>query len=446
MSASPENWMEENHTDTVSPKYQMNLMKNLPIILRVIGAGAVIFAMYSFLIKGWENGNDIFRYGLMLGHTALLAVVGIASSRWLKESKGARLLLALSLVSIPANFATLGSFIYSQTSSDLAGEIPVYMTWSLESLNTALFVTFSALVILLPVIILGFRVLAKSMSKNLTLLYIATNMALLIPVRDPHSIAFMVIVLLACFILFSKRMNQVHSSAKTFEGISALTLQLLPLMIIVGRSVWFYSVELFLLAAISLTGYMVLRHISILLKENKKTATTIDLISILPALSFGFSVGLALLDNAMLLSVFVLPLCALGSSVLIYEIGARNPNKENLFKSLSVLGFTLSVLWNQFDFASNASMWISILFGLFMILMGSKKQSRIIFISGGVMLLGGFGQQISGLVTQFDFSHWASMAVFGVVSIVIASTLESKNNKFKLRVNQWYKGISKWNG
>ena len=35
--------------------------------------------MYSFLAKGWQSGNDVFRYSLMLGHSAALALNYISS-------------------------------------------------------------------------------------------------------------------------------------------------------------------------------------------------------------------------------------------------------------------------------------------------------------------------------------------------------------------------------
>ena len=113
MNAQKDPWTEEVPPSRPQ-KPDFDLMKNLPAILRILGAGAVLIAMYSFLVKGWDNGDDMFRYFLMLGHTGALAAIGLASGYWLKESKGARLLLTLALISVPANFAILGAFLFSQ--------------------------------------------------------------------------------------------------------------------------------------------------------------------------------------------------------------------------------------------------------------------------------------------------------------------------------------------
>ncbi len=110
MNAQADGWSEQG---IVERPYRLasDLAGRLPTLLRILGAGALVVAMYSYLAKGWESGNDIFRYLLMLGHTGVLTAIGLASGHWLKESKGARLLLTLALVSVPANFAILGAFI-----------------------------------------------------------------------------------------------------------------------------------------------------------------------------------------------------------------------------------------------------------------------------------------------------------------------------------------------
>ena len=74
---------------------QSGWMQNLPDLLRILGAGALIIAMYGFLVRGWQSGNDVSRYLMLLGHTGLLSVIGLASGHWLKEAKSARLLVTL---------------------------------------------------------------------------------------------------------------------------------------------------------------------------------------------------------------------------------------------------------------------------------------------------------------------------------------------------------------
>ena len=216
MNQQQETWRESDYAKQGSES-QFDFMKNLPNLLRILGTAALLIAMYSFLVKGWQSGNDVFRYLLMLGHTGVLAAVGIASGHYLKESKGARLLLTLALVSVPANFAILGAFIFSQTAVVDVSHYPHYVAWSVDNLSTAIFTSGGALLALIPITLLGFTVLARSMSKQLSLLFLLSNAVLLLPIRDPHLVGLMVLGLTFISILFSHRASHENIAAKTHE-------------------------------------------------------------------------------------------------------------------------------------------------------------------------------------------------------------------------------------
>ena len=80
--------------------------------LRILGAAILLASMSLFLLQGWNEGNDIRRYLMLLAQTGLLTAAGFALSHGLKETKGARLFFGLALVSIPANFTILGALLY----------------------------------------------------------------------------------------------------------------------------------------------------------------------------------------------------------------------------------------------------------------------------------------------------------------------------------------------
>ena len=99
-------------------------VKYLPKLLRSLGAAAVLFSLYSFLFKGWEGSTDLIRYTMLLGHTLLLTILALGSGFFFREGKGPRLLMMLSLVSVPVNFAILGAFIASGTALAISPNIP----------------------------------------------------------------------------------------------------------------------------------------------------------------------------------------------------------------------------------------------------------------------------------------------------------------------------------
>ena len=140
---------------------------NLPRLLRSIGAVSLLAAISIFLLQGWENGNDVYRYLLLLGHTVGLVIIGFASGRWLGESKGARLLLMIALASVPANFAILGAFMYSQAPLDAFHVLyPSAAQWQVDSLNTALLVNVGGAVVLAAITLLGFMVLSRKSARS----------------------------------------------------------------------------------------------------------------------------------------------------------------------------------------------------------------------------------------------------------------------------------------
>jgi hypothetical protein len=139
-----------------------NQVFDLPRMLRSIGAISLLAAISIFLLQGWESGNDVNRYLLLLGHTVGLAIIGFASGHWLGESKGARLLLIIALASVPANFAILGAFMYEQASLDAVNAVyPSVAHWKVNALSTAVMANVGGVLILAPVVWLGFMVLSR---------------------------------------------------------------------------------------------------------------------------------------------------------------------------------------------------------------------------------------------------------------------------------------------
>ena len=129
---------------------------SLPRLLRGLGAITLLASVSIYLYQGFGQGSDISRYLILLAHTVGLAGVGLVCSRWLKEQKGARLLLMLTLVFISANFAIIAAFIYS-IAGDPITNLHGSMTWVASYSAKTIFLFSSALLVLVPLIIFGFN-------------------------------------------------------------------------------------------------------------------------------------------------------------------------------------------------------------------------------------------------------------------------------------------------
>ncbi len=427
-----------------SQKPNFDPMKNLPTILRILGAGAVLIAMYSFLIRGWDNGDDMFRYFLLLGHTGALAAIGLASAYWLKESKGARLLLTLSLISVPANFAILGAFIFSQTAAIDVSAYPHYVAWTVGSLTSALLSNGIALLVLIPVTFLGFTVLARSMSVKLSILFLLSNATLLLPLRDPQLVGFMVLTLTFVVIYLSRKTASHNAAAKTNEGIIALGLQLLPLAVLMGRSLWLYSADLFLLTVLFISVFFIVRQISRYLGVNSRISSLLEGLSVLSAISFGF----LLIETLQVITQFpyeiLFPLGITASMAMIYDISYRNHDRAGIYRRFAVAGLVIGMAVNLLDNAGFAVSLITIVTGAGVSFWGYKFKQRNLFSGGIILILLGVVQQLYELVYHFDIGNWAGLAILGVAFIIIASMMESKGSNIKRRLAGWKSRLDQW--
>jgi hypothetical protein len=410
---------------------QRDLMSRLPGLLRLLGTGVLIIAMYSFLAKGWQSGNDMFRYLIMLGHTGLLAAIGLASGHWLKEGKGARLLLALALASVPANFAILGAFIYSQTANLGAAIYPHYVAWSVDSLTSALSITAGALLVLIPVVWLGFMVLARSMWRQLAALFILSNAALLLPLRDPQLIALLVLAFAGINIAFSNTMSKQQIAARTQEGITALALQFLPLTILMVRSLWLYSMDLFLLNVMAASTFIIMRQASLYLLPDSRSRHIVDALSVAPAIVMTPLFSFALAETQMIADALLLPAGAMVSATMLYDISRRSPKYGGGYRSIAVIGLLLLMLTNLVWEESILAALACVVSGAVLLTVGFRHHYRNVFAGGFVLIAFGMADQLFALLEKFDLGSWATLAVLGVCAIVLASLIESQRGKIR---------------
>jgi len=419
-------------------------MGKLPALLRLLGTAALIIAMYSFLVKGWDSGNDVYRYLFMLGHTAIMAAVGLASGHWLKESKGARLLLTLALVSVPANFAILGAFIFSQTTAVDISYYPHYVAWTVENLSTALYTSIGAAIILVPITLLGFTVLARSMSKKLTLLFLLSNAALLLPIRDPHFMAIIVMCFTFINVFISYKASQQNIVSKTQEGVIALGLQMLPLAILMGRSLWLYAMDSFLLSVLAITLFYLLRQASTIFADSAKIQHILDRLSMVPAILVTPSLAFALFDINMLPEALAIPLAAIVSAVMIYDMAERKSSGSHRYRHIASAVLLISLALNSYLFNELWAALASILIGLTVTVTGFKNQQRGVLMTGVILTSLGMLQQFYELFHNFELGSWFALAGLGIVSIVVASTMESQGGKIKSYFGQCKSSLESW--
>lgn len=436
-----------DENDTAAKGSTSRLTEKLPALLRILGATALLFAMYSFLVRGWQEGSDMFRYLLLLGHTGMLTAIGLVSGSYLKESKGARLLLVLALASVPVNFAILGSFIYSQTVAIAAahsGDFPDYVSWTVDSLNAALLTSAGALVVLIPVVFLGFIVLARQMAVKLSILFLLSNAAMLLPLRDPQMIGLMVLTLTIAVTMATRAFADKQIAAKTSEGILALGLQLLPLSVLAIRNLWLYTADDFLFAMLCVCIFLMLRQASLCLEAAAKTRIILDRIALIPALLIVLPLSSALTDSAYLPASLVLPVSLAISATMVYDLSRRSQNYASAFRLIAIWEMLLGMVLNLALFDGLLATGSCIIAGICLLMHGYRVRQRSVFLAGATLMLIGMLQQLFELIYRFDLASWISFAILGIIAIVAGSVLESQSLRISQRLSGWKNAFRRW--
>lgn len=439
-----------DENDTATESSASRLTKKLPALLRILGATALLFAMYSFLVRGWQEGNDMFRYLLLLGHTGMLTAIGLISGHYLKESKGARLLLVLALASVPINFAILGSFIYSQTvaiATAYSGDFPNYVSWTVDSLNTALLTSAGALMVLIPVTFLGFIVLARQMAVKLSILFLFSNAAMLLPLRDPQMIGLIVLALTIAVSMATRAFADKQIAARTSEGILALGLQLLPLSVLAIRNLWLYTPDDFLFAMLCVCIFLMLRQASLCLEAAKKARIILDRIALIPALLIvlPLSSALAVLtDSAFLPASLVLPVSLAISAAMVYDLSRRSQGYASAFRLIAIWELLLGMTLNLALYDGLLATLSCIVIGACLLMHGYRVRQRGVFLAGAALMLIGMLQQLFELIYRFDLASWISFAILGIIAIVAGSMLESQSLRISERLSGCKNAFRHW--
>jgi hypothetical protein len=412
---------------------------SLSEVLRMVGAAVLLASMSVFLMQGWNDGNDISRYLLLLAQTGLLTAAGFAMSHGLKETKGARIFFGLSLVSIPANFTILGALLYSVFQWDGGlSTYPGYATWQIEDVANIGITLGGAMLVLLPVTLFCFAIMARHSAKTLSMHFLLLNALLLLPIRN--SMAAGTVALLGVFyaLYFVGKMTGKDRSLKTGEGKFALATLFIPLGIVLFRSMYFYQVDSLMVAMVSTALFLLARQASLFPDRGARVALLLQVLSVPLALV----VALSLTDafaSAMATGLAV-PLFASAYTVLALDILRRTESRKlgiligvtiSLFVALS---FTINVAMNS----SALTALLSIVAGVLLLLWGLAGKKPFASFVGIVTLFAGAWIGFDEIVRLIMNSSWIDLAIFGASAIALGSVVDRHGVAIKLRLVKWF--------
>jgi hypothetical protein len=229
-------------------------------VLRILGASSVVASMSIFLLQGWYVENDIDRYIKLLAQTGLLALGGFLFGSLLKENKGARMFFGLALISVPANFTVLGALVWSLISMDSpVASYPLQLIWGLPSIGGLGLVFTGALVVILPVTLLGFSIMARGYTTRLCWSFLSINSLILLPFRSSLIAVSLALVALTAAWIFSQRIFATSKVSKTSGEKFSVALLYIPAVLISVRSLYLYPIDELAMMLLGCAGYLACR-------------------------------------------------------------------------------------------------------------------------------------------------------------------------------------------
>ena len=433
------------------PRFRMDgLMRSLRNVatlseaLRILGAGIILVSMSVFLLQGWDEGNDIRRYLLLLTQTGLLGMAGFAMSHLVRETKGARLFFGLALVSIPANFTILGALLYSVFQWD-AGltTYPGYAEWRIDDIANIGITTCAAMLVFVPVTLFCFAVMARHSAKFLSMHFLLLNALLLLPVRGSFAAGTVALagVLYALFVV--SRLTKENPALKTGEGKFALATLFIPMGIILFRSTYFYAVDSLMIAMVGTVLFLAARQVSQFPDRSAGLATLLELVSWPLALIVALALADAfapLIASGLEASVF-----SAAYALLALDVARRTSSRmlaRAIAGSVSIFvaaSFTFVVMLQP----NATSALCSLAGGLLLLLWGAAGRKPVTVIAALLTLLAGVWCGLDDIVQLVITSSWIELAIFGASAITLGSILDRHGVAIKLRLSRWYAGASK---
>ncbi len=405
-------------------------------LLRTMGAMTVVAGMCAYLMQNLGDWQGISRYYVMLVGSLILAAGGFATSFLLKENKGARVFFGLALICTMVTTTTLGGFVNAAVNreaallTDLNAGGMFGIDWFIADTMTLLGMGLSALLVLLPIAWFSFKILNRPHANTLLACFAACGALLLIPLREslPVGILILCAVAMPFYLLYRKLPGDLHF--KTWEGKFSAAVLFAPALIMMGRLLWLYQVDVligWMLTAIVLTASLLVSRNA----EERNLWLGLNLVVALAASALLAFLSIDLL-RAMLPLLLMVPLGGALFAGLCQLIAWQGLQK---FPSIGLFGYVVAAvltLLNATALGSLGGWTLCILLGSTLVLIarhGTKGGSTSLQWLGKVTLAIGIFPWLFELPTVVDLTNWISLAVIGVSAIVIASVLERAKRK-----------------
>ena len=401
-------------------------------LLRWAGIGIFGLSAVVYLLQGFDSVDGLLRNWTYLLMMVTVGLLGVGVHRWLQDDKSARVLLGLGVALIPVQFAQfagrLHDWVGTGTSALLSGA---------GAMDTRMLLLggLCSLALAVPVAFAGFRVMARSQAKFLSIALLSLAGLLLLPWREGYIALFILLGLIGGSVIVDRRFTQAGVESRTVEGRSVRLMLMIPALIAVTRFAFYIDT----LAGVSALGSLVGISLIAASRIYCRQGTGRELL-------FGLGVatiGLAVVPWALIEfdgHYFTQLILALASVALIWiaELSS-NARSYRFMGSLMLFLCTTHLL-----FESELPSVMVMLLGVAITLGGyAVKRREPIFAGVGLVLLTAGVMSLDALV-HIDVTSWLGLAGMGIMLVLIAAVLERHGRGLMHRTSEGWNTLKSW--
>lgn len=397
--------------------------------LRIFGGVALVSSAFVFLIQGYSTWSSFDRFLAFFGLVGVTAGAGMFCIYRLNEAKSARTFLSFMTAGVSVLFAQIGAMVFSTFNAPVS-HLPSILKFEGLNMGSIALALGLTSILLVPATLPAFRALIRPRARELFEGFLALNMLLLIPVRQVEvvSVLFLIGTAYVAYLIWQSRREAVHFN--TVEGKIAHVILCAPLLILFGRGL-FYDQGFHLAATAMMALGLGLPFLNRGLNPRPAASLVEPTSLFLLMISWGHWAG-QITEYMKATSwtgtyIFILPVVAM---CMIYERQGLYPRPIVRFV-LSML--TLINLGLAFAEPGTGTYILILALGAATSLWGFVRKDRQAFGIGGINV--GYsiiGQIILGL-RLIESWTWLSLAICGVVGILLASLVEKNSLDFKDR-------------
>jgi hypothetical protein len=424
-----------------------NRLAGLSRLLRGIGAIALLAAASSFLLQHWESGGDVWRYYALLAHTGLLGALGFAWGLKAGDARGARTFLALAAGLVPAHFCILGGLVYSQLSVDAqAVGVARYATWIAPDATSALLAVGLSLAGLGVVTAVAFVALARARAGLLGAAYLAGNALLLVPTRDPSSVAALAGVQLAALAALELVVARREPRLRTLEGSFVRVMLWAPAALMLVRSVLHYDLSALLCAVASAAVALLATALAGEARVPQPARAALRgaaLVAIASASAFATAaIGAgALVPDSALLAIGGVLFASVAGAISLAEPSAR---WSGAYRRIGAGVLVASLAVGLWVFQDVVAAFTCLVGSIALLSYGFVHRQRPILLAGAAGAALALLIHLRAAIELYAFAHWGSLALLGVAVILAAALVERRGAALGAALAVWRARFAAW--